>query len=41
MKMRAEAVTGTRVGARRFDSAFSIATATESASPPKRESGPS
>ena len=41
MKMRAEAVTGTRVGARRFDNAFSIATATSSASPPKRESGPS
>ena len=41
MKMRADAVTGTRVGARRFDNARSIATATASASPPKRDSGPS
>jgi hypothetical protein len=33
-------VTGTRVGARDFPSAFSIARATASASPPRRDSGP-
>ena len=39
--IRADGVTGTRVGARSFSNAFSIATATLSASPPSRASGPS